>query len=374
MDGRSLRRPPAPPRSSSRPQPTTHLPHPAMRGLRIPRLALPFFTLLSTCTRFAAGQANRTVDDFSPLIAYSPADAVTHLNTTGFEVPKLYNGTIAIMNTTTVDQVNMTLKFTGTGIWLFLAKPVTPDGFGTGYDIVLDGVPVGSFASFDQEEDAEYGDVAFSNDTLPLGAHTIQLLASGMVYFDYARFTSNDPTPETTIPPVAAPTSSASASATSSIKSKETSQPASSPSTSATAAKSKSHVAAIAGAAAGVLLLIGGACLAWMLLRRRRPAGNPAQQYASGPQNPGSSKASTHRTRSTNMRTRGRTRTRTSHSTRRKHHPRTTANTRCSTRPPRRTPPIPRSPTHSHPNLNLTRNPSPNTSTRRNRSMTRTAS
>lgn len=61
-----------------------------------------------------AGQANRTVDDFSPQIVYTPASAVTHGNLTGFDISKLYNGTISIMNATELDSVNMTMKFTGT--------------------------------------------------------------------------------------------------------------------------------------------------------------------------------------------------------------------------------------------------------------------
>jgi hypothetical protein len=67
--------------------------------------------VLGTYALLAAGQANRTVDDFSPLITYTPATNVTHLDTTGFDVSKLYNGTIGIMNAT--DSMNMTLKFTG---------------------------------------------------------------------------------------------------------------------------------------------------------------------------------------------------------------------------------------------------------------------
>jgi hypothetical protein len=67
--------------------------------------------VLGAYALLATGQANRTVDDFSPLITYTPATNVTHLDTTGFDVSKLYNGTIGIMNAT--DSMNMTLKFTG---------------------------------------------------------------------------------------------------------------------------------------------------------------------------------------------------------------------------------------------------------------------
>jgi hypothetical protein len=81
----------------------------------------------------------------------------------------------------------------GTAVWLFLAKPVTPDTetFSTGYDIVLDGVPVDSDVSLDENDRDEYNQLAFSNDTLPLGPHSIQMIASDgeTVWFDYAVFT-----------------------------------------------------------------------------------------------------------------------------------------------------------------------------------------
>ncbi|KAJ7081186.1 hypothetical protein B0H15DRAFT_803785 [Mycena belliarum] len=240
--------------------------------------------LIACVVRHVVGQANRTVDDFSPLISYSPASAVTHLDTTGFEVPKLYNGTVAVMNASTVAQVNMTLKFTGTAIWLFLAKPATSDTFATSYNIFLDGVEVDEEVSVDQNEDADYGDgeLGFFKDKLPLGPHSIQLMASdgGTVFFDYARFTSNDPTLETTIPPVSAPST---ASTSSPGKAKTTTTLPASQSSAASTPKSTSHLAIIAGAAAAaILLLICALCLWFTLRHRRRPLATSTQQYASG--------------------------------------------------------------------------------------------
>jgi hypothetical protein len=87
-----------------------------MRRPRTFRLFALLCAAITTHAPLAAGQANRTVDDFSPLITYSPADALTHTDITGFNISKLYNGTVGIMNTTVVNQINMTLKFTGASL------------------------------------------------------------------------------------------------------------------------------------------------------------------------------------------------------------------------------------------------------------------
>ncbi|KAJ7624094.1 hypothetical protein DFH06DRAFT_756758 [Mycena polygramma] len=234
----------------------------------------------------AAGQANRTVDDFSSLITYTPASNVTHLDTTGFDVTKLYNGTIAVMNST--DTVNMTLKFTGTAIWLFTAKPDTTNSdsnvFGTGWTIFLDNKDVDDDFSADANTDAEYAQLAFSKEELPLGPHVITLASDGVVYFDYAIFTSNDATPETTIPPVQPPPSSAASSAT---QAKNTAHPAgaSASESGVTARKATSHIAAIAGAVAGVVFLVGAGVALLLICRRqagRRNTNLQQNNYAPG--------------------------------------------------------------------------------------------
>ncbi|KAJ6548417.1 hypothetical protein B0H19DRAFT_1265254 [Mycena capillaripes] len=260
--------------------------------MRSPRVFYTLFSVLpavlTVYTSLAKAQANRTVDDFSPLITYTPASNVTHLNTTGFDVTKLYNGTIGVMNVFDgfTETVNMTMQFTGTAVWLFLAIPETTeatDGFADSYTIYLDGHTV--FFGFDDNlpSDAQYGTLAFSNDTMDLGPHTVILSATAVVYFDYLIFTSNDPTPETTIPSVQPPSSSASATS----KAKNTAHPAATPSQSGTAHKSKSHVAVIAGAAAAVLLLLGAGIGVFLFLRRRRGRG-AQQNYALGGGHPGS--------------------------------------------------------------------------------------
>lgn len=83
------------------------------------------------------------------------------------------------------------IRIPGSAIWLFTAKPQTRDGFSTAFDIFLDGVAVDAVGSFDNEDKAEYGVLAYSNEALALAPHTVQLAADdgGLVYFDYAIFT-----------------------------------------------------------------------------------------------------------------------------------------------------------------------------------------
>ncbi|KAJ6492149.1 hypothetical protein C8R45DRAFT_990494, partial [Mycena sanguinolenta] len=255
----------------------------ASRILHVLFSALVLFAFTPT----SEAQANRTVDDFSPQITYTPAADVTH-DTTGFDVTKLYNGTIAVMTPTDTDPVvNMTLQFTGTAIWLFTGKPQTSGTFSDGYTVYLDGAEVDDVADVDLQHPAEYGNVAYSNDALKLGSHTVTLAADSPLYFDYAIFTSNDPTPETTIGPVQPGTSSTASTGTGKAKSTST-NPAAQASQSGAAVKAKSHIAAIAGAAAAVLLLGGGIAVFLLLRRRRGRAVSQQQPYLPGGGYPGS--------------------------------------------------------------------------------------
>ncbi|KAJ6584189.1 hypothetical protein B0H10DRAFT_872849 [Mycena sp. CBHHK59/15] len=161
------------------------------------RLTLALFTLVSTYAPLVAGQANHTVDDFSPLISYSPADAVTHLDTTGFDAVKLNNRTIAVLNSTVSASLSMTMKFTGTALWLFLAEPV-PTAARTStasYTIFLDGAEVLDVGQTPLAAYAVYGTPAYSNTSLSLGAHevTMRINDGGTAYFDYAVFTRSQP-------------------------------------------------------------------------------------------------------------------------------------------------------------------------------------
>ncbi|KAJ7254599.1 hypothetical protein C8J57DRAFT_615680 [Mycena rebaudengoi] len=241
-----------------------------MRSIDVPVFSLGFLIFFWACVPRAAAQANRTVDDDSPLIQYSPASAVTHSILTGFEQNKLYNGTVALMNSSSSDTVNMTLRFTGSAIWIFMAKPQTdPDAgaFATEYNIFVDGLSQSHSFSLDQSSDAEYADLAFSNETMPLGPHTIEMSIPGgaIAYFDYAVFRSNDPKPETTIPPIFPSSSSASQTST------QRSDPTRAPPTTQNSAHSsgKPLLVPIIGAAAGAVVLIILGITGVILCRRR---------------------------------------------------------------------------------------------------------
>ncbi|KAF7362981.1 hypothetical protein MVEN_00649700 [Mycena venus] len=247
------------------------------------RLTLALFTLVSAYAPLVAGQANRTIDDFSPLISYSPADAVTHLDTTGFDPAKLNNRTIAVLNSTVSASLNMTMEFTGTALWLFLAEPVptTARTSIASYTIFLDGAEVLDVGQTPLAARAVYSAPAYSNTSLSLGAHevTMRINDGGTAYFDYAVFTSDDPIPEASLVPVQ-PTGSSSVSA-----SKSTGTAAS-----VSTGAAKPHTAAIAGAIAGGILLLLAAFLALLFLRRRRCHGaHPRPIYSSPPNRPGCS-------------------------------------------------------------------------------------
>ncbi|KAJ7246469.1 hypothetical protein C8J57DRAFT_1476112 [Mycena rebaudengoi] len=233
---------------------------------------LALFTLICVYASLVAGQANRTVDDFSPLLSYSPVDAVTHLDTTDFDVTRLNNRTVAVMNSgsTASASLSMTLKFTGTALWLFFAKPATAAGRTStaSYTIFLDGAVVLDVGTTPLDADAVYGALAYSNTSLRLGAHevTLRINDGGTTYFDYAVFTSDDPNPETSItPPVQPPASTG-------TQPKGTGTP-DEESTATGGGKPKTNIAVIAGAVAGGVFLLLAACLAMLFLRRRRRRG-----------------------------------------------------------------------------------------------------
>ncbi|KAJ7876217.1 hypothetical protein B0H13DRAFT_2668734 [Mycena leptocephala] len=255
-----------------------------LKPLLRPTLAL--FTLVSAYAPLVAGQANRTVDDFSPLISYSPADAVTHLDTTGFDAAKLNNRTIAVLNSTVSASLNVTMKFTGTALWLFLAEPAPTVARTTtaSYTIFLDGAEMLDVGQTPLAADTVYGAPAYSNTSLSLAAHevTMRINDGGTAYFDYAVFTSDDPNSEASLAP-AQPTGQSVASASTSTGT------AASMSAGAAGGKPKTHTAAIAGAIAGGVLLLLAAFLALLLLRRRRRrrGAHPRPIYGSPSNGPG---------------------------------------------------------------------------------------
>nr|GAT55896.1 predicted protein [Mycena chlorophos] len=244
--------------------------------LSMRRLAVATLPFLA-CAVFPVvrAQANRTVDDWAPQMVYTPTSAVIHGDLNGFNISKLYNGTVTILNATVLGSVNMSLTFTGSEIWVFLAKPENQGGYGIGYNVYIDGTMVDEDATFDQETEAEYGaqELGFGSNELTLAQHTLVLEATdGEVYVDYAIFRSNQASLETTIPPVtpSATPSASSGTATNGAKSHMTpaSAGASSAATSAAAGKKKS-LGLVAGVAIAAVVLVGAAGAVWLCLRRR---------------------------------------------------------------------------------------------------------
>ncbi|KAF7305583.1 hypothetical protein HMN09_00811500 [Mycena chlorophos] len=258
--------------------------------LSMRRLAVATLPFLA-CAVFPVvrAQANRTVDDWAPQMVYTPTSAVVHGDLSGFDISKLYNGTVTILNATVLSSVNMSLTFTGSEIWVFLAKPENQGGYGIGYNVYIDGAMVDEDATFDQETEAEYGaqELGFGSNELTLAQHTLVLEATnGEVYVDYAVFRSNQASLETTIPPVtpSATPSASSGSATNGAKSHTTpaSAGASSAATSAVAGKKKS-LGFVAGVAIAAVVLVGAAGAVWLCLRRRNGRAHAGTGVMSGP-------------------------------------------------------------------------------------------
>ncbi|KAF7291358.1 hypothetical protein MIND_01280300 [Mycena indigotica] len=241
----------------------------------------------------AHAQANRTLDDFSPALVYTPATppALVRGALAGFNVSELYNGTVAVLNATAAPghSVNMSVKFTGTEIYVFLAKPqnASAGAYGIAYNVYLDGAQVDQVGSFDQDTDAEYAQEGYTNSNLnlTLKAHTLVFEATdGAVYLDYVVFRSNNPTPETSIAPIKAlPSPSSAAPSGSAAATGTKSRPGETPLASAVAERKRSRVPLIAGAAAAVLCLLGAGVAACICLRRRNARRPAAAVLPGGP-------------------------------------------------------------------------------------------
>ncbi|KAJ6456018.1 hypothetical protein C8R47DRAFT_191099 [Mycena vitilis] len=142
-----------------------------------------------------AALMNHTLDDLSPLVVYH-APAVER-NLTGFDPSKLKDGTVTHIAANTSDSATISMNFTGTAVYIFVAYPdgradVTPAGFITHVDDVRSGgwSPGNITESF-------WNLCAYQNTTLTNGLHTlvIEVSLGRELYFDYVRYSSVIPDP-----------------------------------------------------------------------------------------------------------------------------------------------------------------------------------
>ncbi|KAJ7020717.1 hypothetical protein C8F04DRAFT_1241780 [Mycena alexandri] len=154
----------------------------------------------------AATQANYTIDDASPLVTYR---GIVDRNVTGFDVGRLNNQTVTFIAPTPNDSPTISMNFTGSAIYVFVAYPSGHnESFTSGFSARIDGVAYGGWALANTAP--LYNHLAYQNTTMDNGLHNfvMQIQPEWELYFDYAVYTSGDADPSS-VPPIASPTGSA---------------------------------------------------------------------------------------------------------------------------------------------------------------------
>ncbi|KAJ6548204.1 hypothetical protein DFH09DRAFT_1367035 [Mycena vulgaris] len=170
--------------------------------------SVPFLALTAS-----AVPTNHTLDDASPLVAYTPGTfpllctGCTVKGTLAFDTTQLFNGTVTSFALEPGDETDylprhIDLNFTGTGIYIFLAQSAIVSGdaiMNQKCTFILDGNFVGAFqqnvvSHSNGKADAQYNILAYKNVSIPDGAHTFRIQVGVQMFnFDYAIYTSNDP-------------------------------------------------------------------------------------------------------------------------------------------------------------------------------------
>ncbi|KAJ7851265.1 hypothetical protein B0H14DRAFT_265737 [Mycena olivaceomarginata] len=150
-------------------------------------------------SRLARAVHNETIDDASALITYK--DATLQRNITAFDSRLLWDGTVTYIVPIPDSSPTITIPFTGTAIYIFVAYPGRVEPAPSGFTVLIDGVPSGNWAA--KESALLYHHLVYHNSTLPDASHTLvmQIMLGWEFYFDYAVYTSN------VDPPVESPTS-----------------------------------------------------------------------------------------------------------------------------------------------------------------------
>ncbi|KAF8142789.1 hypothetical protein K438DRAFT_1784362 [Mycena galopus ATCC 62051] len=201
----------------------------------------------------SAAEMNHTLDDINPLVVYHAP--VLDRNLTGFFPSELKDGTVTHIAATTQDSATISMNFTGTAVYVFVAYPsgfrgnesTTPNGFLA----QIDGVPSGGWARGNSTVFLT-GFLAYQNTTLLNDRHdfVMKIQPGWEVYFDVVRYTS-------VVPDSTAISSSAAAQSTSSL-----------PASTLQTKQKKVPVGAIAGGVIGGLLFL--ALVATPLIFRQR--------------------------------------------------------------------------------------------------------
>ncbi|KAJ6549736.1 hypothetical protein B0H19DRAFT_1073657 [Mycena capillaripes] len=158
-------------------------------------------------SRLARAVHNVTIDDASSLITYK--DATLQHNITAFDSRLLWDGTVTYIVPIPDSSPTITIPFTGTAIYIFVAYPGLVEPAPSGFNVLIDGVPSGNWAA--KESALLYHHLVYHNSALPDASHTLvmQIMSGWELYFDYAVYTSN------VDPPVESPTSATNAASSS---------------------------------------------------------------------------------------------------------------------------------------------------------------
>ncbi|KAJ7649004.1 hypothetical protein DFH06DRAFT_1135265 [Mycena polygramma] len=229
--------------------------HPSLMlsWVRIPSLFI--FTIFF---RLAWAAHNVTVDDASPLFVYQAA--ALERNHTEFTSKLLWDGTVTFIAPTDT-AATVSLNFTGTAIFIYVAYPGVNQSAPSGFTALIDGVYSGNWAA--AESALLYHHLVYSNTTLSNAPHefVMQIKPQWELYLDEAIYTSEDPdttsapAPEST--PASLPQKSVSPSPTSNAAGVEK-------------AGNKSHPSDILiGAIVGGVLLLALIGVLWFFLHRR---------------------------------------------------------------------------------------------------------
>ncbi|KAJ6473400.1 hypothetical protein C8R47DRAFT_1145417 [Mycena vitilis] len=154
-----------------------------------------------------AGQTNHSIDDASGLVNYLGSKMLCigcNYWVEGGEVldvSSAHNGTVSLFS----DAAGaMEFKFIGNALYIFLVVPNVPILVAAKLNFSLDGVQVGSRLQATSAA-TEYNISAYTNTSIMDGAHTFRMDVSAgaadlpiLCVFDYAVYTSNDPTPSST--------------------------------------------------------------------------------------------------------------------------------------------------------------------------------
>ncbi|KAJ6453896.1 hypothetical protein C8R47DRAFT_242913 [Mycena vitilis] len=162
------------------------------------RAQIPSLFIFTLFLGLAWAARNVTVDDASPLFVYEAA--ALERNHTEFTSKLLWDGTVTFIAPTDT-AATVSLNFTGTAIFIYVAYPGVNQSAPSGFTALIDGVNSGNWAA--AESALLYHHLVYANTTLSNAPHefVMQIQPQWELYFDEAIYTSQDPdTPSASTP------------------------------------------------------------------------------------------------------------------------------------------------------------------------------